>query len=441
MQKFAAPHAMRGQIIEMMGGCGLGDECYTRMLDYTIDLFESQGLGTEYYGYHNIDHELEVTYGIMLVGRFYMERGELSQNDLRYLFAAALLHDFDPQKSVDKPHEKSVINFVGMDGNLGRLLEEAGLDIEVIKALILRTTYPWRGQMRRDAQEMIDECMDRSREARHDPGRREEIMRLGWFLSVIDRISGYAIGDFARSMERAKMNAHASAWHPALIVRRAVAYFEDMLNSEAEMSQYVLRALPTGMRKNFFDTVQSFMGLRQQEIRIQADCLFEHMKLVPTIEKMNSRDDPEFVRSLLVIYDELPRPLQFTREKFEESVRDPRFLLNTLRLDSPGGRIVGFAKGGPLESYEFRSEINDENMGKNNTVFLEPLALKMGYWGMRGGSEMRHMFIIQAHSMRFRYMTSFAMRDVIRRRIEANEGAEFVTLFDPERWDYYRISI
>ena len=29
--------------------------------DYTIDLF-GRGLGRDYYGYHNINHELEVTY-------------------------------------------------------------------------------------------------------------------------------------------------------------------------------------------------------------------------------------------------------------------------------------------------------------------------------------------------------------------------------------------
>jgi hypothetical protein len=37
-------------------------------------------------------------------------------------------------------------------------------------------------------------------------------------------------------------------------------------------------------------------------------------------------------------------------------------------------------------------------------------------------------------------MTSFALRDVISGRID-KEQAEFVTLFDPERWDYYRIKI
>ena len=45
---------------------------------------------------------------------------------------------------------------------------------------------------------------------------------------------------------------------------------------------------------------------------------------------------------------------------------------------------MGFAKGGPLENYKLREEIRDENYGLNNTIFLEPLALKMGYWGLKG---------------------------------------------------------
>ncbi len=52
---------MRKEILNLMVLNKLVDDCYTEMLDYTIDLFESQGLGSDYYGYHNIDHELEVT--------------------------------------------------------------------------------------------------------------------------------------------------------------------------------------------------------------------------------------------------------------------------------------------------------------------------------------------------------------------------------------------
>jgi len=50
------------------------------------------------------------------------------------------------------------------------------------------------------------------------------------------------------------------------------------------------------------------------------------------------------------------------------------------------------------------------------------------------------MFIMQSHSKKYKYLTSFALRDVIRARV-SKENAEFVTMFDPERWDYYRIKI
>ena len=441
MQQFATPHAMRNQIMSLAESCGLKNDCYREMLDYTVDLFETRGLGTDYYGYHNINHELEVTYGTLLVGKYYLGKNEITKDDVRYLFASALFHDFDPQKSVDKPHEESVINFISTDRNLRRLLDAANLDIEIIKALILRTAYPWSGQLKINAQTQITQCFNLSQTVKHDQSGQDNILKLGWLLSVIDRMSGYALGDFTKSMEMAKMNAHASAWHPSVIVRRSVAYFEDLLNSEAQMSRYVLMAMPKYMRRNFFNTVQSFMNLRQREIKIQADYIFENLKLVPTIEKMNARNEPGFIKSLLSIYDELPRPLQFTRDEFEKSVKNPNHILNTLRLDNPNGEIIGFSKGGPLESYDLSPEIRDENYGLSNTIFLEPLALKMGYWGMRGGSEMRHLFVMQSCSMKYKYLTSFAPRDVIKKRIASMEDAEFVTLFDPERWDYYRICL
>lgn len=439
MQRFATSHELRNQIKSVLTSCNIG-ETYVRMLDYTIELFETQGLGTDYYGYHNIDHELEVAYGVLLMGRHYLEKGEMTVRQVQYMFAAALLHDFDPQKTVDKPHESSVINYITLDKNLGTLVREADLDMEIIKILILRTTYPWKGPHKINASKDIAECFKRST-IRDSPGRQEEVMQMGWLLSVTDRIAGYAMGDFNRSVELAKINAHASAWHPSLIVCRSVAYFEDLLNSESDMLACVLKAFPKNMRKGFFETVQGFMALRQEEIKIQAKYVFENLKLVPVIENSVSRNDQKFIESLRAIYEELPRPLQFTKDRFAESIRDPRYILNTLHLNSPDGEIVGFAKGGALELYDLRPEVKDENRGLGNTVFLEPLSIKMGYWGMGGGSEMRHMFVMQAHAMKFKYLTSFALRDVIRKRKESQEDVEFVTLFDPERWDYYRINI
>ena len=441
VQQIASQYTLRDKIVEMTKANGLADECYAQMLDYTIDLFESQGLGTDYYGYHNINHELEVTYVSLLAASWDDRRNPIARDDLKYLYASALFHDFDPQKSVDKPHEDNVIRFLSLESHLKAFLNSAGIDIEIVKAMIMRTAYPWSGRLREDSETKMEEFLAASRTAGGDMQRQEEIRRLGRFLSVVDRMSGYAMGGFPKGMEMAKMNAHASAWHPSLIARRAVTYFEDLLSADGDVMQRVMRSLPREMRKNFMNNVQSFLALRQQEIEIQAEHLYDNLRLVPVIETNKTRNDPEFVSTLFDIFTQLPKPLQFGRDRFEESVRDPKTILNTLRRNSNNGEIVGYAKGGPLESYTLRPEINDENHGRGNTAFLEPFLLKMGYWGMRGGSEMRHLFAIQAHAKRYAYITSFALRDVIRRRVESHENAEFVMLFDPERWDYYRVRI
>ena len=438
MQKFANKHPMRDKILNLMVQNELTDDCFVEMLDYAIDLFESQGLGSDYYGYHNINHELEVTYVSLLAAK--QDKVKLTETDIKYLYVAALFHDFDPQKSVDKPHEESVLRFISLDKKLQELIKIAGVDLEIIKVLILRTTYPWIGGLKKNAEEQIKECFLNSDLTRNDQPFQEHIMMIGEYLSVVDRISGYTLGDFLKAMEMAKMNAHALAWRPSLIVRSSVAYFEELLNKETEMVKGILKVLSNEMRKNFFDTILAFMKIRQQEITIQADYAYDNLKLIPTIECMATRKDPNFIKELYEIFLELPRPLQFSKDNFKDTVEDSEIILNTLRLNDRNGEIVGFAKGGALEKYSLREEVRDENYGLGNTVFLEPVALKMGYWGLKGGSEMRHMFIMQAHSMKYKFMTSFALRDVIQARI-AREQAEFVEQFDPERWDYYRIKI
>ena len=421
---------------------GLDKPCYTKMLDFTIDLFENQGLGMDYYGYHNIEHELEVTYITLVASNWKSNINSINQEDLKYLYTSALFHDFDPDKSVDKPHEESVLKFLSENESLKKFLQDAELDLNIIKALILRTTFPWKGKLKENAEKEIRKCFEVSEITKNDPKKQEHYLNLGWFLSIVDRVSGYALGDFSKGMELAKKNAHALAWHPSLIVQRSVAYFEDLLNNESEMCERVLSSLPKQMRKNFMLNVLSFLKLRQQEIQIHADFVYENLKIVPNIENYVTRMDKEFMNSLLTIYEELPKPLQIAKENFSESIKDPNTILSTIRLGDSSGPIIGFAKGGPLEKYEkLQQKINDKNFGKNNTVFLEPLAIKMGYWGHHGGSELRHLFTMQAHSKRFKYQTSFALRDVISKRAKSHEQAKFVTQFDPERWDYYRIEL
>jgi len=350
---------MRNEILSLMVENGLEDDCYVEMLDYTIDLFESQGLGTDYYGYHNINHELEVTYISLLANS--QKKIKFTAEDIKYLYVAALFHDFDPQKSVDKPHEESVLKFISMDKKLSQLITAANLDLEIIKVLILRTTYPWSGQLKDNAEIQIKQSFDNSDLTRNNLPYQEHILEMGRYLSVVDRISGYALGDFGKAMEMAKMNAHALAWRPSLIVRSAVAYFEELLNKETDMAKGILKVLPKGMRKNFFDTVLSFMKIRQQEITIQANYSYENLKLIPTNETMRTRNDPNFTKKLYEIFLELPSPLQFEKENFEISIKDPQVIINTLRLNDKNGEIVGFSKGGPLENYQLREEIRDEN--------------------------------------------------------------------------------
>ncbi|MBI3254545.1 MAG: HD domain-containing protein, partial [Nitrosarchaeum sp.] len=145
---------MRNQIMSLVVESGMDEDCYVEMLDYTIELFETQGLGSDYYGYHNINHELEVTYVSLLSANLNITK-KFSDNDLKYLYVAALFHDFDPQKSVDKPHEESVLRFISTDKRLRKLLDIANLDLEIIKVLILRTTYPWSGEIKEKAELQI----------------------------------------------------------------------------------------------------------------------------------------------------------------------------------------------------------------------------------------------------------------------------------------------
>lgn len=442
MQLVSDTQTLRDEINNLAVLMGLDKQCYSEMLDFTINLFESQGLGTDYYGYHNIEHELEVTYITLVAANWKSSLNPINQDDLKYLYTAALFHDFDPDKSVDKPHEESVLKFLSESETLKKFLNDAEIDLNIVKALILRTTFPWKGQLKENAEQEIKKCFDNCEITKNSPQKRDHYMRLGWFLSIVDRISGYALGDFTKGIEMAKKNAHALAWHPSLIFQRSVAYFEDLLNNESEMCERVLSSIPKHMRKNFMHNVMSFMKLRQQEIQIHADFVYENLKIVPTIEQNITRTQDEFIKTLREIYNELPKPLQLTKNNFEESVRDPSTILSTIRLTDCGGPIIGFAKGGPLENYEIlHQKVKDENFGAKNTIFLEPIAIKMGYWGHHGGSELRHLFTMQAHSKRYKYQTSFALRDVISKRAKTHEEAKFVTQFDPERWDYYRIEL
>jgi hypothetical protein len=318
---------------------------------------------------------------------------------------------------------------------------DAGVDFEIIKVLIHRTTYPWAGQLKQNAEIAIKKCFDASEITRGRPEKQEHYMWLGWILSMIDRTASYVLGDFSKAMHVAKMNSHALAWHPDVLVQRSVTYFEEMTRNESKMHEMVLNCLPDEMQKNFKRSVQKFTELRNEELQIKNDFECKNLKFTVKMESPKIKKTSEFTNTLHSMYLELPKPLRFNETDFIDSLNDPKTILTTLRLNNENGDIIGFAKGGPLENYILRSEINDENFGKKNTVFLEPIALKMGYWGLGAGHELRQLFLMQSHTMNFNFLTSFAFRDVIEKRTQSMEKAKFVFKFDPERWDYYRIEL
>ena len=145
MQEFANPHSLRNGIFDLLSSINLATDDNVKLLDYTTELFNKNGLSSDYYGYHNIDHELEVTYVTLLSAINLVNKEKFSLDDTKYLFASALLHDFDPSKSADKPHEKNVIQFITKDATIQNLLKNANLDPAIICALISRTVYPWVG--------------------------------------------------------------------------------------------------------------------------------------------------------------------------------------------------------------------------------------------------------------------------------------------------------
>ena len=225
MQEFANIQSIRNAIFDLLSSVNMATEENTKLLDYIIELFNENGLSSDYYGYHNIDNELEVTYVTLMSAINMFNEKKFESSDVKYLFGSALLHDFDPQKTIDRPHEKNVIDFINDDKEIQKLLQNANIDFNIICALILRTVYPWTGDIKSEIEEEIKNYLISSSVTRGNTEKQAHFLHLGHFLSISDRIGGYSLGDFSKAMEMAKMNAHASGWHPALIVRRTVLFF------------------------------------------------------------------------------------------------------------------------------------------------------------------------------------------------------------------------
>ncbi len=447
---------LKDKIIQLGTMMGLQDRWIHRIIRHAVSEFSKKGLGSDYYGYHNIDHELEAAYFTLLAANGQNKEEEKANNnnkfsvdDIKYLFVASLFHDYDPLKQFDKPHEDAVEWFLRNDDKIKGFIKAVGINIDIVFAIIHRTAYPFRGKIAEHAEKRMEELFTYAGIADHDTKTRKHYQDLGWFLSVSERIAGYALGGFERSMELARTNAHALGWHPSRINEESVKYFS-ILKEEKEMFERVLCAVPDEYKKNFYDNVAAFKEAWANEIEIRNSIRRGKISLISIVEKTIEHEEvvlePTVRESVLNIHRELHIPVGIKGEKrFRKSLNRSDTILITLRVvkddNDKFGEIVGYAKGGPLENYNLRRGTHDENWGKKNTAYMEWISIKPGYWGETGGHVLRIEFLKEAKRRGYSYITSYVHRNVIMQRVNKGENIEIVQKYDPDKLDYYRVNV
>ena len=82
---------LKNKIIQICTNMELNTKLVRGILRHAVSEFSKNGLGSEYYGYHNIDHELEVTYFSLLAANGQRQENRLNKKDIHTLFVAASL--------------------------------------------------------------------------------------------------------------------------------------------------------------------------------------------------------------------------------------------------------------------------------------------------------------------------------------------------------------
>ena len=493
---------LKDKIIHLASQMNLEKKWVKKIVRHAVSEFSKKGLGQDYYGYHNIDHELEATYFTLLSADTHIRQNNgdkipFTMEDIKYLFVSALFHDYDPAKQFDKPNEESVEWFLRNDPEIMKFIDTIGIDVDIVIAIIYRTAYPFKGEIAKNAMKRIGDLLstkDQFKDGRYnDTGNgtdtnskgMEHYVRLGWFLSVCERMAGYALGDFEYANKLARSNAHALGWHPSVINEESVKYF-DSIKQENEMLQFVLKGTPDKLKENFFNNIESFQKLYEEEKKIRNltktreisfICKVENIADDHNNENRMSNLDPEVRNCVLNIYNKLPIPLKRGEQHFLSSLSNPSTILITLRIkkgqkhhhnqndyydDNKGNAnergntiniaeensnayendaIVGYVKGGPIEKQTLRRGTIDENYGKKNTAYMEWICIKPGYWGSTGGHLLRMNFLIEAKKRGYSYITGYVHRNVIMTRRSKGEIIQIVQKYDPDKLDYYRIDL
>jgi hypothetical protein len=186
---------LNDRIVQLGTEVGLQDRWLRRILRHAISKFSKKGLGSDYYGYHNIDHELEAAYFTLLAASSQPgNRSSFTQEEITYLFVAALFHDYDPLKQFDKPHEDAVERIVRNNAKILQFVRDVGLNIDIVLALIHRTAYPFRGEIAEHARARMTELFDAAGITEDDLPTRTRFTNMGWFLTVAERVAGLEKG-------------------------------------------------------------------------------------------------------------------------------------------------------------------------------------------------------------------------------------------------------
>ena len=261
---------------------------------------------------NNVDDEEDAE----VVGMQY-KSDKFSQEDIRYLFVAALFHDYDPLKQFDKPHEDAVEWFIRHDEKIKKFIDDVGINIDIVIAIIHRTAYPYKGRIAEHAEKRMEELFTHAGIDENDSKRRQHCRDLGWFLSVSERIAGYALGNFEHSIILARTNAHALGWHPSRIYEESVKYFS-ILKEERRMFEFVLLGIPPEYKKNLFDNMATFKDIWAREIDIRDSIRKNKIALIPVVEEIGEGNANENENE----NENHEPPLSFSREYNRVSIKN-----------------------------------------------------------------------------------------------------------------------
>ena len=101
----------KDKILELVAKMDFDRKATSRIIRHAVSEFSKNGLGSDYPGYHTINHNLEVAYISLMSAINQKSENKIFLKDIKNLFVAALFHDFDPRKEFEKPNEDNIESF------------------------------------------------------------------------------------------------------------------------------------------------------------------------------------------------------------------------------------------------------------------------------------------------------------------------------------------